>query len=255
MAQLFKPSMNNVVKISLLVFASAPVLALLTGIGISRSPQNTRVGIPIDQPIPFSHKHHAWELGIDCRYCHTSVEKSSYAGIPSTETCMTCHSQIWTNSPLLEPVRQSYTTGQPIKFADGSPGWNLVNKVPEFVYFNHAIHVNRGINCNTCHGPVQNMQITYKGNDFQMRWCLACHREPEKFLYTDKKNPNLSPREQVFALYVKQQTMEPLTPRERALLRGVAYNAKPEEVAEGVKLVKERGVKVAQLADCWVCHH
>src|SRR3982751_3250026 len=153
-----------------------------------RRPFNTGVGVAKEQPVPFSHEHHAVELGIDCRYCHGNVEKSATAGVPPTQTCMSCHSQIWTNSPLLEPVRQSYETGTPIK-------WNQVNKLPSFVFFNHSIHVNRGINCNTCHGPVENMNITWKGNSFQMAWCLQCHRAPERYLHEsdDAKSRGLTP--------------------------------------------------------------
>jgi hypothetical protein len=256
MAQLFRSGANTAVKVSLIVFAATPLLAIYGGSALSNSSYNTKVNVPLDQPVPFSHRHHAWELGIDCRYCHVSVEKSSNAGIPPTETCMSCHSQIWTNSPLLETVRKSYETGEPIKFADGSPGWNLVNKVPEFVYFNHAIHVNRGISCNTCHGAVQKMHLTWKGNSFSMKWCLSCHREPEKYLYKDAKNPNLSPREQVFNLYLKQQTGEELSPRERRILNGQEQvSTTAVDVKEGHELVKELGVTTQQLADCSVCHH
>lgn len=255
MAQIFRPRANSVAKLSLLVGAAVPVVALYAGSTLSRSPLNTKVDVPVNQPIPFSHRHHAWELGIDCRFCHTSVETSAVAGIPPVETCMTCHSQIWTNSPLLEPLRQSYATGQPIRFSDGSPGWIKVNKLPDFVYFNHSIHVNRGISCNTCHGPVQKMPITYKGNSFEMRWCLACHKQPEKFLYKDKAAASLNPRQQIFQLYLKQQTGEARPGREQALLDGKDYAASPKETVEGQKLIKQYGIKKEQLQDCWVCHN
>lgn len=251
MPQLFAPSANSIAKASLVLAASLPLVALFTGSAITRSPANTGVEDPLDQPVPFSHAHHAYELGIDCRYCHTSVEKSSYAGLPQTETCMTCHSQIWTNSPLLEPVRQSYETGKPIE-------WTLINKAPEFVYFNHSIHIERGVNCNNCHGPVQKMHITWKGRAFQMVWCLECHREPEKFLYTDPKNPTLSPRQQVFNLYLKAQSDpqgKDMAPVERSLLSGKEQRVPAHEIQAGKTLVQQRGVKTAQLADCTVCHH
>ena len=119
--------------------------------------------------MPFSHKHHAGELGIDCRYCHTSVEKSSFAGLPPTQTCMTCHSQIWTNASMLEPVRASYRD-------DKSIAWTRVNALPDFVYFNHSIHVAKGIGCTTCHGPIAEMPLTWAANTLQMSWCLECHR-------------------------------------------------------------------------------
>ncbi|HTR42432.1 MAG TPA: cytochrome c3 family protein, partial [Pseudomonadales bacterium] len=108
---------------------------------------------PIEQPVPFSHKHHVFGLGLDCRFCHATVEHSAFAGMPSTETCMTCHSQIWTNSPMLEPVRQSFRENTPIQ-------WIRVNALPEFVYFDHSIHVAKGIGCTTCHGPVGEMTLT-----------------------------------------------------------------------------------------------
>ncbi|HWD41358.1 MAG TPA: cytochrome c3 family protein [Fimbriimonas sp.] len=250
MAQVFKPSANSVARVGVLGLAILPVTIGYGIAALSRSPANTKVDVPKDQPVPFSHEHHAWQLGIDCRYCHTSVEKSPYAGLPATETCMSCHSQIWTNSPLLEPVRQSYETGTPIK-------WNLVNKVPQFVFFNHSIHVARGINCNVCHGPVEDMTITWKGNSFQMAWCLQCHRAPERYVYQDPDHPELSPRQQVFNLYWKMQEYGPgkLSPREQEILEGHYEGTdNPGEVSEGKKLVSDYGIKVQQLADCSVCH-
>ncbi|HVT12080.1 MAG TPA: cytochrome c3 family protein [Fimbriimonadaceae bacterium] len=247
-AQVFRERANTVARLSLVAGAITILGGGFAVAALSRSPANTKVGVPKDQPIPFSHKHHAWELGIDCRYCHTSVEKSAYPGLPPSETCMSCHSQIWTNSPLLEPVRQSYETGTPIH-------WTQVNKVPEFVYFNHSIHIARGLNCNTCHGPVQDMQITYKGNPFQMAWCLQCHRAPERYLHTDPAHPERTPRQQVFDLYWKIQAGEELNDREKSLAQGEdPFSDKPEDIAEGKKLVKKMGVRVAELADCWICH-
>jgi hypothetical protein len=250
MAQLFKPSANIYAKASVVLGVAGPLTIGLAIAAISRSPANTKVEVPLNQPVPFSHQHHAWELGIDCRYCHVSVEKSSFAGIPATEICMSCHSQIWTNSPLLEPIRLSYQTGKGVV-------WNKVNKVPEFVYFNHSIHIARGINCDQCHGPVQDMQITYKGNAFQMQWCLQCHRAPENYLYKDPETPQMSPRQQVFNLYWKLQERgyQGLTSRERKVLQGHEQESNdPEDVEAGQKLVKSLGVKTAQLADCWTCH-
>jgi len=252
MPQIFKPSANIVAAASLMAAAIVPVSVGLGVAALSRSPANTKVKIPLNQPVPFSHQHHAVELGIDCRYCHTSVEKSSFAGIPASETCMSCHSQIWTNSPLLEPVRQSYETNTPLK-------WNKVNKVPEFVFFNHSIHVARGINCNTCHGAVNNMQITYKGNSFQMSWCLQCHRAPERYLYKDPTEPaNRSPRQQVFDLYWKLQEngVGGLSDRQQDLVSGEGDGASDaaKDKAEGKKLINQYGVKVQQLADCYTCH-
>lgn len=248
MAQIFKPSANTIARASLVGGLATPLVVGLAIAAFSRSPFNTKVDVPRNQPVPFSHEHHAWQLGIDCRYCHTSVEKSSQAGIPPTETCMSCHSQIWTNSPLLQPIRDSYNNETPIK-------WTRVNKVPEFVFFNHSIHINRGINCNNCHGPVQDMPITMKGNSFQMAWCLDCHRSPQKFLYKDKSHPEMTGRQQVFNLYWKLQSGEPLTERENATLKGESQiSESPEDVKEGEHLMNMYGVRRQQLADCWTCH-
>jgi hypothetical protein len=138
---------------------------------LQRSPWVTRQGQRPDQPVPFSHKHHVEGLGLQCQYCHVSVEKSSYAGIPPTKTCMNCHSQIWTNAQLLEPVRQSWATGASLQ-------WIKVHDLPDFVYFNHEIHVNKGIGCASCHGRVDEMPLMYEQNSLQMEWCLNCHRNP-----------------------------------------------------------------------------
>lgn len=128
-----------------------------------------------NQPVPFSHLHHVTQLGIDCRYCHTGVETSAYPGVPPTETCMTCHSQIWTNAQLLQPVRDSATFQQPI-------AWNQVTYIPNYVYFNHAVHVNRGVACTSCHGQIGQMSMTYQAKEMKMTWCLSCHRNPEDLL-------------------------------------------------------------------------
>lgn len=248
MAQLFKPSANNVAKLSLIMGAALPLSLFYAGSTASRSPANTKVNVPIDQPIPFSHKHHVFELGIDCRYCHTGVETSAVAGVPPTETCMSCHSQIWTNNPLLKPLRDSYADGTPLK-------WSKVAKVPEFVFFNHSIHIQRGINCNQCHGPVQEMQITMKGKPFWMSWCLECHKEPERFLYKDEANPSMSPKEQVFELYRKYSRGDKLTTREYSLIKGFDYQPSAEEIERGKELAKDRKVDKDQIQDCSICHH
>jgi hypothetical protein len=247
MAQLFKPSANHLAKLSLIIGGLLPLGIFYAGSTASRSSANTKVKVPIDQPVPFSHKHHAYELGIDCRYCHTSAEDSAVAGVPPTETCMSCHSQIWTNSPLLEPVRESYAKDQPIR-------WNKVNKVPEFVYFDHSIHVQRGVSCNQCHGAVTEMNITWKGKPFFMSWCLECHREPEKFLRVAPSSEGLTPRQQVFELYRRYQRGDKLQPWEHDLIRGQDYSPGSKELEQSRQLVKERGINVKQLEDCWICH-
>ena len=171
MAQVFDRSSNALARFSL-VLTGLIVIALGVALNyLQRSPWVTRQGQRADQHVPFSHKHHVEGLGLQCQYCHTSVEKSSYAGIPPTKTCMNCHSQIWTNAQLLEPVRQSWATGESIQ-------WIRVHDLPDYVYFNHEIHVNKGIGCASCHGRVDQMPIMYEQNSLQMEWCLNCHRNP-----------------------------------------------------------------------------
>jgi hypothetical protein len=175
MAQIFDRSSNALARASL-VFTGLIVIALgVTLDMLQRSPWVTRQGQRPDQPVPFSHKHHVQGLGIQCQYCHVSVENSSYAGIPPTKTCMNCHAQIWTNAQLLEPVRQSWATGQ-------SLAWIKVHDLPDYVYFNHEIHVSKGIGCASCHGRVDQMPLMYAENTLQMEWCLDCHRNPAKNL-------------------------------------------------------------------------
>src|SRR5882762_8788644 len=180
--QIFHRSTNTLSRAS--IYGAVFIVA---GLGwalmqIQRSPYVTYAGVVKLQPLPFSPQHHVTGLGIDCRYCHTSVEDASFAGIPPTKTCMNCHSQIWTNAELLEPVRASYKSGQSLQ-------WTRVNQLPDFVYFNHSIHITKGVGCNTCHGPVDQMPLMYQQESLQMEWCLGCHRDPGK---------NLRPREQVF---------------------------------------------------------
>jgi len=182
MPQLFHPATNT-------IFRAVPVGVLLLAIfggwawyHLVKSQWNAGVKGVHAQPVPFSHQHHVAGLGLDCRYCHTAAAESRFAGIPPTKTCMTCHSQIWRDTPLLEPVRNSWYTDRPLH-------WNRVHDLPDYVYFNHAIHVNGGIGCTTCHGPVNQMPLTYRGASLQMRWCLDCHRHVEQYL---------RPRNQVF---------------------------------------------------------
>jgi hypothetical protein len=150
-----------------------------------RSPWITQVGQPVDQPVAFSHKHHVADDGIDCRYCHTNVETGAFAGMPGTQTCMNCHSQVWAQSPALEPVRRSFASGQPIR-------WNRVNNLAEFVYFDHSIHVQKGFGCSTCHGPVDQMPLTYKAQTFQMSFCLDCHQNPAQYVRPEDQVFNMA---------------------------------------------------------------
>lgn len=188
----------------------------LAGVAIAqRSSYLTGVGVPIPQPVPFSHKHHVTDDGIDCRYCHTSVESSSFAGIPSTDVCMNCHREIWNESPMLEPVRESYRTGRPIV-------WNRVNDLPDFVYFDHSIHVAKGIGCSSCHGPVDQMPLTWKGATLQMDFCLECHRHPER---------HVRPRDQVF---------------------NMGWEPPADQLALGERLVRE--YRIQRKTSCTTCH-
>jgi Cytochrome c7 and related cytochrome c len=171
MAQVFDRSSNALARFSL-VLTGLIVISLGVALDqLQRSPWVTRQGQRADQPIPFSHKHHVEGLGLQCQYCHVQVEKAAYAGIPPTKTCINCHAQIWTNADLLEPVRQSWATGASIQ-------WIRVHDLPDFVYFNHEIHVNKGIGCASCHGRVDEMPLMYQQNTLQMEWCLNCHRNP-----------------------------------------------------------------------------
>ncbi len=175
MAQVFHRAANNVAKISII---TAIILAGVAGYvytQIARSSYLTNRFLERQQPVQFSHKHHVGDDGIDCRYCHTAVETSSSAGIPPTQTCMNCHTEIWADSPYLEPVRASYRDNIPIE-------WERVHDLPEYAYFNHSIHIAKGVGCSTCHGQIDNMPAVYQENTLQMEWCLACHREPEKFI-------------------------------------------------------------------------
>ena len=175
MAQIFHRGANNVAKISIVVAILLAGGAFFVYTQIARSSYLTGTFVEKQQPVQFSHKHHVGDDGIDCRYCHTSVETSASAGIPPTQTCMNCHTQIWADSPYLEPVRESYRTNTPIE-------WERVHDLPEYAYFNHSIHVAKGVGCSTCHGQIDNMPAVFQQNTLQMEWCLSCHREPEKYI-------------------------------------------------------------------------
>ncbi|HEV7374444.1 MAG TPA: cytochrome c3 family protein [Pyrinomonadaceae bacterium] len=180
MPQIFHHSTNVLAKLTIFGAIFIILGALWVVTAINRSSWNTGAYVEREQPVQFSHKHHAGDDGIDCRYCHTSVETSASAGMPATQTCMNCHSQIWADSPYLEPVRESARTGKPIQ-------WTRVNDLPDYVYFNHSIHINKGVGCSTCHGNVAQMPLMYQAASLQMEWCLACHRNPENFV-RDKKD-------------------------------------------------------------------
>ncbi len=175
MAQFFNKSANNIARISMASVAVLAVTGFFAYTQIARSSYLTGTYLEKQQPVQFSHKHHVGDDGIDCRYCHQTVETTATAGLPSTQTCMNCHSQIWSDSPYLEPVRASFRDNKPIQ-------WERVHDLPEFTYFNHSIHIAKGVGCSTCHGQIDNMPAVYQENTLQMEWCIACHRAPEQFI-------------------------------------------------------------------------
>jgi len=216
MAQIFPQSANTLSKVSIII-----ALVVIAGLGGAAfelgadSSYATNQGISRTQPVPFSHTHHVGSMGIDCRYCHSTVETSAYANIPPTKTCMNCHSQIWVNSPTLEPVRASYRTDQSIP-------WVKVHDLPDFVYFNHSIHVKKGVGCETCHGRVDQMALMSQKNNLEMRWCLDCHRHPEQYV----------------------------RPRKYVTTMGYVPDGDQEEI--GRKLVQEYHIQ--KLETCYTCH-
>ncbi|HXY09676.1 MAG TPA: cytochrome c3 family protein [Terriglobales bacterium] len=229
--QIFHRSTNTISRATLFGAVFLLAFVLWACIAFQRSPYVTYAEVVRPQPAPFSHQHHVAGLGIDCRYCHTSVETSSFAGIPPTKTCMNCHSQIWTGAPLLEPVRESFRSGKSLV-------WTRVNDLPDFVYFDHSIHINKGVGCNTCHGPVDRMPLMYNYASLQMEWCLDCHRDPAK---------NLRPRDQVFNMrYEPPSSLKPL------MFEGKQYF---DQQSLGVDLVKQYNLRtVADITSCSTCH-
>jgi hypothetical protein len=215
MPQTFRRSANTVFIVTLvgLVLVVGGLIAL--AYALQSSPWVTRAFEARTQPIQFSHERHVGGNGIDCRYCHTSVEVSSFAGIPPTKTCMNCHSQIFKDQPFLEPVRASFRDDRSIE-------WVRVHDLPDFVYFNHSIHVNKGIGCATCHGRVDLMPQTWQVQTLEMQWCLDCHRNPERYV---------RPRDKVFSM---------------------TYTPPADQLALGRRLVTE--YKIQKLTSCSTCH-
>jgi hypothetical protein len=175
MAQIFHPAANALARATLFAAAIAGLAGTWILGSFYRPPYVTQAGVIREQPVPFSHKHHVGEIGMDCRYCHTSVEESGFAGIPPTRTCINCHFQVWAESPLLEPVRRSWREGVPL-------AWSRVHRLADFVYFNHSIHLKKGVGCVTYHGQVDQMPLLWQEASLFMEWCLECHREPERFV-------------------------------------------------------------------------
>ncbi len=217
MAQLFRPGANAVALTAIAAIVLSPMAAVALTYAYWVSPYATRQYLIPRQPVPFSHEHHVGRLGLDCRYCHTGVEQAAFAGLPPTHTCMTCHSQIWTNAGVLQPVRDSLAENQPLH-------WQRVNRVPDYVFFDHSIHVAKGVGCTTCHGPVGSMPLMWRAEPLTMGWCLNCHRHPEQFV---------RPREQVF-----DPEWTPPSDQER----------------QGAKLVRDYLIDTRGLTDCSRCH-
>jgi len=215
MAQIFHPSFNTISRVS--IFGAVFLLAgaAWAWAAMLRSPYTTQAQVAREQPVPFSHRHHVGGLGLDCRFCHTSVEESAFAGIPPTKTCMTCHSQVWRDSAMLEPVRESYRTDRPI-------AWLRVHDLPDFAYFNHSIHVKKGIGCSSCHGRVDQMPLMWRENSLDMEWCLGCHRDPTAYV---------RPRDRIYDPEWKDGEL-------------------PQD--ERQRLAKEYGLK--SMINCSVCH-
>jgi hypothetical protein len=210
MAQIFPRSANAIAKASVVLVAILGGAVAAAGAAFFRSDYVSGVGDAKAQPVQFSHNHHVAGVGLDCRYCHTSVEKSQFAGIPPTRTCMTCHSQIFNEAPILEPVRESYRT-------DKSLEWVRLHDLANFAYFNHQIHVNKGVGCTTCHGQIDSMQLTFKTSTLFMEWCLKCHRNPEANLrekadiFKTQYTPPTPERQHQLAAEYKIQSKELLT--------------------------------------------
>lgn len=217
MPQAFGKSANTLAKLGVYSLFLGPA-GLVAGLAeYNLSPWVTEAHVAQAQPVPFSHKHHVGGLGLDCRYCHTSVEDSSFAGIPPIKTCMTCHSQIWVNSPMLAPIRESFRTGQAVQ-------WNRVYDLPDYVYFNHSAHIHAGVGCTDCHGRLDQMPLTRKAEPLNMGWCLDCHRQPEL---------HVRPKEAVFAM---------------------EWDPPANQRALGLVQLHARHVQVSRLTNCSVCH-
>jgi hypothetical protein len=216
MPQLFPPNSNSFIKWTIAAGTIFLVL-LVTALTVFARTSNNRVGVPVPQPVDFPHDLHAGGLGLDCRYCHSTVETSNFATIPSTETCMTCHSQVRVGSPELAVVQRSWDSGQPI-------AWNRVHDLPEFVYFDHSIHIAKGVGCSTCHGRVDQMSGMWKNEPMTMGWCLECHKEPARFL------------------------------RPRSEVLNMAYERPDNQLELGRELVEAYHINTEKLPQCWTCH-
>lgn len=217
MPPLFSPRANLISRSLLGAFVLLSSATVVLGWVYPRSDYARGVGQTVSQPVPFSHAHHAGGLGIDCRYCHQRVETEATAGMPSTEVCMHCHSQVWTQAPLLEPLRESWRSGRAI-------AWNRVHDTPDFVFFDHSVHVRNGISCVECHGHVEQMPLVARRSTLLMKWCLDCHRHPDI---------NVSPENR------------PLNP---------ALGPIAGSISLGVPRTNDAGIETGLLTNCSACH-
>lgn len=217
MAQIFEPLANSILRAAMVAIVVLPFALIGLAYGFMQSPYVTGQHVTLEQPVPFSHEHHAGELGLDCRYCHSSVDRSAVASIPPTYTCMTCHSQLFTSVEMLGLVRKSLAENQPIK-------WTRTHRLPDYVYFDHSIHLAKGVACSTCHGRVDHMPLIRQAQPLTMAWCLSCHRDPA---------PNIGPKEEVF---------------------NMNWSAPKDQALKGQDLIKLYHINVAHLSDCSVCH-
>jgi len=233
-APVFPPGANALVRWSIVGGALLVVAVASLASALYYSPVVTNVNIAKEQPIPFSHQRHVSGNGIDCRYCHTTVETSNFAGIPPTETCMTCHSQILTDQPMFAPILESWQTGKSME-------WTRLNDLPDFVYFNHSIHISKGIGCNHCHSngvaKIEEMRLTVKAQSFRMTWCLDCHKDPAQFI---------RPKEEVFNMSWKPGSRDA-----KSTLEKMGFDNQHEL---GEHLIKDYNVEVEQMTNCSICH-
>jgi len=219
MPQLFTSRSNGITRLFLAFLVLFVLFVSGAGFLLNRSPYATAQNEVPTQPVPFSHQHHVGALGIDCGYCHTSFESSSFAGLPDTATCMSCHSQIWTNADVLAPVRSSFTQSKPLK-------WSRVHDLPDYVYFSHKVHISNGVGCESCHGRVDQMPLMRQAKPLTMKWCLACHRNP---------GPHLRERDQVTVM-------------------GHTLKARPPDQASADSLVNDYNIRTDRLTECVTCH-
>lgn len=214
MTQIFHPRFGLILKLGLFAALLLLVCGALAWRAFTAEPH--AIGEAVEQPVPFSHKHHVGDVGIDCRYCHASVETDAFAGIPPISTCMTCHSQLYTSQAALKPIVDSWRSGIALH-------WQRVHQLPDFVYFNHSIHVAKGVGCESCHGRVDRMPLTAREHSLSMQWCLDCHRAPRKYL---------RPRDEVFAMGWQPTDQQKL----------------------GLALVRKYHIDTRRLTDCSICH-